>query len=119
MSGQKMAGNSPIRRLVRNKFPQSRIVEEQESPPVQPDASPLAPDRVTPQTRQLYEKFFGPSASSSGKAGEAVPTPSSENVHPLSDQEGGVLVETLAPPGRRLIKEQVLVSGGKIVALSD
>jgi hypothetical protein len=119
MSGTKLAKDSSIRSLVKNRFPQSRIVEEQEPTSFRADSSPLAPDRVTPETRQLYEKFFGPSASPSVSADRSAPTPSPEDVHPLSDQEGGVLVEKPAPPGRRMIKEQVLVSGGKIVALSD
>ena len=115
MKAKEASGNSPIRNVVRSKFPKSRIVEEHEPTPFQADSSPLAPDRITPETKRLYEKFFGPAASPSMRADD-VRTPLSEDVHPLSDQEGGVLVEK---PGRRLIKEHVLVSGGKIVAFSD
>jgi hypothetical protein len=118
MKAKKASGSSPIRNVVRSKFPKSRIVEEHEPTPFQADSSPLAPDRITPETKRLYEKFFGLSASPSMRADGARTPPSdpSEDEHPLSDQEGGVLIEK---PGRRQIKEQVLVSGGKIVAFSD
>ncbi|HEY6220696.1 MAG TPA: hypothetical protein VIV65_11645 [Gemmatimonadaceae bacterium] len=112
----KKPSQDPVRKLVQDRFPGSRVVEGGVSR-ARPDASPLRPDRVTPSTRQLYEKFFG-SSGSAGVETDAVPEATADE-GAVSDREGGVVVERPAPAGRRAIKEQVLVSRGKVVALSD
>jgi hypothetical protein len=108
-----MNNDDPIRKLVADQFPEARIVDEEASP-FRQDLTLLEPDLETPKTRHLYLKFFGSSDAKTDAMAEAA---SSEDA--LSNQEGRILIEKPASPGKRAIKEQVLVSGGKVVALSD
>jgi hypothetical protein len=114
MSGQKTTDGDPIRSLVATHFPKARIVDEKVAPFLPDVKNPLEPDLETPRTRHLYSKFFG---LSDLKTDAAAAETSSEDA--LSEREGRVLIERPASPGKPAIKEQVLVSGGKIVAFSD